>query len=277
MQPAPPRVSALYLYPFKSLAGVAVQAAEVGDRGLEGDRRWMVTDPAGAMRTQRKLPRMAQLQVDLGEQILTLRAPGRRPLEVPRALTAGTPAEVTVWKDRLDALEHPPASAWLSEALGLPCRAVYMPDRTHRPVDPKRAQPGDQVSFADGFPLLAASEASLAALNARLERPVDMRRFRPNVVVSGVDAFAEDRWARVRLGEITFRGPKLCERCVMTTVDPDTGERTGPEPLRSLAELHTVGGRICFGINLVQDGRGALAVGDPVAVLQEQRLDQSPR
>ena len=80
------------------------------------------------------------------------------------------------------------------------------------------------------------------------------------------EPWAEDGWSRLQIGPIAFRGPKLCTRCVMTTVDPDTGERTGGEPLKTLAALHTVDRRVIFGMNLLQDGVGTIRVGDPVSV-----------
>jgi hypothetical protein len=123
------------------------------------------------------------------------------------------------------------------------------------------------VSFADAFPLLLATRASLDDLNARLEAPLPMNRFRPNVVVDGCRAWEEDRWRRARLGEVAVRLPKLCDRCVVTTTDQLTGER-GAEPLRTMATFRRMeDGKVYFGANAIPDGRGHISVGDPFTVL----------
>ncbi|HEY1534819.1 MAG TPA: MOSC domain-containing protein, partial [Polyangiaceae bacterium] len=143
---------------------------------------------------------------------------------------------------------------------------VYMTDTEHRLVNPARARAGDIVSFADGYPFLLISEASLEDLNARLDEPITMDRFRPNIVVSGTEPYAEDGYSQVRLGELWFRGVKRCDRCVVTTIDPLTGER-GSEPLRTLAKYRLEDQRVWFGMNLIHDGTGMLRVGDPVTRL----------
>jgi uncharacterized protein YcbX len=119
------------------------------------------------------------------------------------------------------------------------------------------------VGFADAYPFMLLSEASLADLNTRLETPLDMARFRPNIVIAGTTPYAEDGYTRVRIGEISFRGPKRCERCVITTVDPDTG-LSGREPLRTLAKYRLEDQKVWFGMNLIHDNLGLLRVGDAV-------------
>jgi uncharacterized protein YcbX len=138
-----------------------------------------------------------------------------------------------------------------------------MPDQQQRQVNPARANSGDIVSFADAYPFMLTSEASLADLNSRMAVPLSMARFRPNIVVSGSEPFAEDSYTRVRIGEISFRGPKRCERCVITTVDPLTG-KYGREPLRALAKYRLADQKIWFGMNLIHDNVGSLKVGDRV-------------
>jgi len=142
-----------------------------------------------------------------------------------------------------------------------------MPERHQRGVNPARAKPGDIVSFADAYPFLVISEASLTDLNSRLEVPVVMERFRPNIVLSGSEPFAEDEYARVQIGEIAFRGVKRCERCVVTTIDPTTGER-GKEPLRTLAKYRLSDQKVWFGMNLIHDNVGSLRVGDAVSPIE---------
>ena len=256
-------VSALYVYPIKSCRGLRVPEWAVGARGFVADRRWMIVDAAGQFVTQREHPRLALVDVALAGNELRLDAPRAGELALPLADESGEPREVRVWQDRALGLAHERGSAWFSRYLGAAHELVYMPDRHRRQVNPARAEPGDLVGFADAYPFMAISEASLAALNARLEVPVQMERFRPNIVIAGAAPFAEDGYTRVRIGEISFRGPKRCERCVVTTIDPRTAER-GPEPLRTLAKFRLQDHKVWFGMNLIHDHPGVLRVGDRV-------------
>jgi uncharacterized protein len=174
--------------------------------------------------------------------------------------------DVQVWSSRVAALVHDAGSAWLSDALGRRCQLVYMPDDVERAVNPLRGRPGDVVSFADGYPFLLIGQGSLDDLNGRMSAPLPMIRFRPNLVVEGAAAFAEDGWPRVRIGAVTFRNVKPCDRCVMTTVDPETGNK-GAEPLRTLATYRAWGGAVWFGVNLIAENTGTLRVGDAVEAL----------
>lgn len=258
-----PIVSALYVYPIKSCRGIAVSEWAVAERGFVADRRWMIVDAAGKFVTQRETPELSQVSIALEGDSMRLSAPRLPELVLPRSFDWGPERSVRIWKDTTEAVEHPAGSAWFSSYLGRPHELVYMPDRHQRAVNPARARAGDIVSFADGYPFLLVSEASLSDLNARLDAPVGMARFRPNIVISGTEPYAEDGYARVQIGEIAFRGPKRCERCVMTTVDPDTG-LTGKEPLRTLAKYRLADQKIWFGMNLIHDNLGRLHVGDAV-------------
>jgi hypothetical protein len=261
-------LSALWRYPVKSLRGQRCERLAIGPRGPVHDREWMLVDESGRFLTQRQQPRMAQIAVALEDDALVFDAPGRPSLRVARAGT-GERLPVQVWNDRLEAQGMDPAAdAWLSDFLGQPCRLVHFPDDTRRPVDPHYAQADDQVGFADGFPLLLISQAALDALNQRLDEPVDMRRFRPNLVVSGCAPHAEDDWRRIRIGGLTFRVVKPCSRCPIPGLDPETGEKRG-RVLETLMQYRRgEDNKIYFGQNLLHDGRGELAVGMPVEVLE---------
>jgi uncharacterized protein YcbX len=175
---------------------------------------------------------------------------------------------VQVWGDNcLAQSAGAKAAAWLSQFLGLDCRLFFMPESTRREVDPTYAAPTDQVGFADGFPFLLISEASLADLNQRLEQPLPMARFRPNLVVSGCEPYAEDSWKRIRIGELTFRVAKPCSRCVIPTINPETAEKS-VEPLRTLNSYRREGNKVYFGQNLLHDGIGELKAGMLVEVLE---------
>jgi uncharacterized protein YcbX len=258
-------VSDLYVYPIKACRGVRVAEWPVVERGFEADRRWMIVNEAGRFVTQREVARLALVSVTFDGASLRVEAPGLAPLSLPRSDESGAERSVQIWGDHTVGCSHPEGSAWFSAYLGGPHELVYMPDAQRRQVSPARARVGDIVGFADGYPFLLISEASLEDLNRRLSEPVPMIRFRPNIVVSGTEPFAEDGFSEVRLGAISFRGVKRCDRCVVTTIDVETG-KPSREPLRTLATFRLEDSRVWFGMNLVHDGPGVLRVGDAVQV-----------
>ena len=263
-------LSGLYAYPVKSLQGLALEQADVAQRGLRWDRHWMLVDRDGRFVTQRQRPRMALVGCQVEGDRLRLSAPGVAELELPAAPSRPVEVEVRIWNDRcLAASGGTQAAHWLSRFLDAEVRLVYLPGGHVRPLDPDYARPEDQTGFADGFPFLLISEASLGDLNRRLERPLPMRRFRPNLVVSGCEPYAEDRWRRIRIGAIEFRVVKPCSRCIITTVDPETGERDGNEPLRTLRSYRQSDNKVFFGQNLIHDDIGQLRVGDQLEVLDQ--------
>lgn len=296
------RLTGLRRYPVKSCRGEDLDVATVEPWGLAGDRRWMVVDPAGEMVTAREENALVLITPEITDRGLRLRSPGVADLLVDRP-GSGPALHVTVWDDRVPARPAgDDASAWLSQVIGRPLRLVHLDDPRRRPVDPDVAAPGDVVSFADGFPVLLAGEESLAQLNTWIadgpragDGPLPMTRFRPNLVVAGAEAFAEDGWRRIRVGEVEFRVLTPCIRCVLTTIDPDTAVRT-KEPLVSLARHRRFEQKLLFAMNLVPEapagwgvpeappgGRvpeappgwrmpeapyGSIRVGDPVEVLE---------
>lgn len=270
-----PLLESLHIYPVKSCHRVDLDAALVEPWGLAGDRRWVVVDDEGLQRTQRASPRMALIRPEYdADGRLTLRAPGMEDLVLapPRRDRGAASTAVTVWRfTGTAAAAGPEADDWIGAFLGEPAHLAYMDDTSVRPVDPNYARPADRVSFADGFPLLLTSNASLSALGEWIVRlggePVPMTRFRPNVVVADAEPWAEESWKRVRLGSQEFRVAKPCGRCVMTTVDPERGEFTGRQPLAALRKFHRTGSEVYFGMNLVPDTAGPLRVGDEFEVL----------
>ena len=263
-------VGELYVYPVKSLRGIALDRVSLDERGVRHDRRWMVVDDDDVFITQREAPRMALVDVALGPDALLLRAPGTEPLRVPLE-GEGPAAHVRIWRDTVDSVRvSPEADAWLSAFLERPCRLVHMPDSSRRVVNPQWVERERIVGFADGYPLMLIGAGSLEDLNQRLVArggaPVPMRRFRPNIVVADSAPFAEDRWLHVRIGSIDVDIVKPCERCTITTVDIATGEK-GVEPLRTLSTYRKVGSNVLFGQNAVHRRAGSIAVGDPVAVV----------
>ncbi|MEP1471187.1 MAG: MOSC domain-containing protein [Halieaceae bacterium] len=259
-------VSELTVYPVKSGAGIGLQEATLDPFGLRGDRRWLVVSPQGHFLTQRDEPRMALLTATPVSAGLSL-ALDEDTLSVSAPDEGASERRVQVWSDQVWARDAGDAvAAWLTSALGRECRLVYMPDDAVRRVDGLYASEGETVSFADGFPLLLISQASLADLNSRLPAPVPMNRFRPNIVVDGCEAFAEDGWRRLRIGAIELTVAKPCSRCVMPSIDQATGERDSVIN-RVLASYRRRDGQVYFGQNLLYQHTGPIAVGDAVEVL----------
>ena len=240
--------------------------------GVQGDRRWMVVDTqTGRFLTQRLLAQMTQLQARwLGSTSLQLSAPGMVDLQVAVPDEHAPLRTVTIWRDSLpvpDAGDE--AAHWLSQWLGRACRLVQVSEPRARQVDTAYAKVGDKVAFADGFPLLLIGQASLDDLSTRVGRALPMLRFRPNLVVRGSEPYAEDSWKRIRIGDIEFRVVKGCSRCIMTTLDPETGERSADrEPLATLKTYREREGEVYFGQNLIACGQGPLRLDMPVQVLE---------
>ena len=261
-------LSGLFFYPVKSLRGIALERAPLDQRGIHFDRHWMVVDGAGRFLTQRQHTRMALIRTALTPGGLRLSAPGMADLDLAFEPAEKRRLEVQVWRDQCEAvLVGEAADRWLSQFLDTEARLVYMPDSTQRAVDPTYAAAGDRVGFADGFPLLLISEASLADLNSRLEQPLPMLRFRPNLVVRGCEPYAEDSWRRIRIGDSTFRVSKPCSRCVIPSIDPETGKKS-KEPLRTLNSYRRRGNEVYFGQNVLHDAPGVLQTGMVVEVLE---------
>ena len=262
----------LYRYPVKSLGGERLDAATPEERGLRDDRRWMFVDREGTFLSQRSQRRLAQYRAAVeGEHGLafTRFADGARVGWVPQARPADAPTiSVEVWGHRFAAAEvRDDSIAGLTAELGIPgARLVYRSDETRRAADPAHARHGEEVSFADGFPYLLVTDASLRALGERYGDDLDLRRFRPNLVVGGVDeAFAEDGWAGLRVGGDAFYNAKPCARCGVITHDPDTGDVDRGVQRALSAIRRGPGGELLFGINCCwAGGRGALRVGDAV-------------
>jgi len=267
-------VTDVFLYPVKSLRGFAVPSAEIDALGFVGDRRFLVVDANGQFLTQRTLPQMALIETALTARDLVLRGPHGGSCAVP--LRASAPAElitVRIWKSEGLLAEDcgVEVAVWLSDILRFPCRLVRIGEKFRRDlVKPGKSRPGEVVNFADGYPFMILSDATLADLNRRLDEPLPMNRFRPSFVVTGCDAFAEDTWQRFRVGTATFRTAGSCARCIVTTTNQATAER-GKEPLRTLAMYRRSpddATDVNFGQNLIHDSKtGTVRVGDAVELL----------
>jgi uncharacterized protein YcbX len=266
------RLSALYRYPLKSGKGETLQQVNLDKLGLDGDRRWMLVDEAsGRFLTQRAVGQMSQLSALWNANGgLTLSAPGRSAIDIALPASDAELRGVTIFKDSLrvpDAGDE--AGAWVSEFIGKPTRLVQIPLDRARTTQAGYGRDDDQVAFADGFPLLLIGQASLEDLSQKVGRPLEMLRFRPNLVIEGSEAYAEDGWKRILIGDVEFRVVKSCARCILTTIDPQSGERSEDrEPLATLQKYRNEADGAMFGQNLVNDSNGQLELGMPVTILE---------
>jgi uncharacterized protein YcbX len=266
------QIASLHTYPVKGSHRLDHDEAQVEPWGLAGDRRWMIVDPDGVGLTQRDHAALTALRPVVTPGGLTLRAPGHPDLHVPEPAD-GPALHVRVFQHKppVPARRADRGSPWLTALLGRPAHLAWQQDPTGRPI-PKSAQDGDRVNFADGYPLLATTTASLGALNDWLadagDDPVPMTRFRPNIVISGATPWAEDGWlgGRLRLGAAMVRAARACNRCVVTTIDQETGEE-GRQPLHMLGRHRRFADGLLFGVLLIPDRTAVLRVGDPVTPL----------
>ena len=261
------QVSELYIYPIKSLGGVAVQNAEVTRRGLQHDRRWMLVNEHGHFITQREFPQMALIKTTVETDGIALHHHSGGSLLIPFNGERKSLQQFAVWDDTcMGQYVNEEFDRWFSQALNIKCRLVHMPDDSEREVDQCYAKPGMITSFADAYPFLLIGQASLDDLNKRMTLPLPMNRFRPNIVFTGGEAYSEDLMNEIEIAGITFYGAKLCARCVLTTIDQHTAVKA-KEPLKTLASYRMKNNKIMFGQNLVHENTGIISVGDELDVL----------
>jgi len=265
-------LSHIYTYPLKSGAPRTHDEALLEPRGLAGDRRFMVIDAQAKFLTGRQLPRLTLIRVTPSDTHTQFEAPGMPTLTLRHPAADAERIDTEVWGAAVKPLLASAGDEWISAFLGSACRMVYMDPACTRAVkakyDGKYGRDGDEVSLADGFPLLLISQAALDLLNTKLVQPVPMLRFRPNLVVAGTVAHAEDGWRHIRVGETEFEVTKPCVRCVFTTVDFERGAfDPAGEPLRTLIGYRRTPDGVTFGQNLIPRRLGRVRVGDEVEVI----------
>ena len=265
-------ISELAIYPVKSMRQIQLKISSLHMGGLKNDRRWMVVDLQGVMITQRKIARLCLIQPELTNPeidcSLRLNAPDMPEIKI--GIPDGSiTRKVKVWNDHCNAHDAGDEVAnWLSQFLDLKCRLVYFPENEIRIVDQDYAQPNDNTAFSDGFPILLTSQASLDDLNSRMDEDIPMARFRPNVVVSGCEAFSEDNWKQLKVGDMTLRIVKPCSRCIIPSIDIESGERSkDKEPTKTLNIFRKRDNQIFFGQNVIADGEGEIEVGMNISII----------
>ncbi|MDZ7899752.1 MAG: MOSC domain-containing protein [Arcicella sp.] len=272
------QLSEIYVYPVKSLGGVRLESAEVTDRGLQYDRRWMLVDENNRFISQREYPQLALFRVQLYSDYMVI-TDLKRNWELMNKLNRNISEflgkiTVTVWDDEVEAYEvSETCNKFFTEGLGRTVRLVYMKDENIRKTDTQYSLKGDEItSFSDGYPVLVIGQSSLNDLNSKLDEPVNIDRFRPNFVFTGGNEFEEEEWHEFTVGDVRFFGVKPCARCTMTTIDPQTGEKKGKEPLLTLNKYRKAGSKILFGQNVLISQLGTVSVGDEIEVISRKKL-----
>jgi hypothetical protein len=271
------QLSEIWIYPIKSLGGIKLQQAQVTDRGLEHDRRWLLVDENGLFQSQREHPEMALFQTEIEGDFLSVTHRFKEDkIQIPLLQSFSENQKripVTVWDDTIEAYEvSKAANDWFTKMLGLKVKLVYMPENSHRKVSPKYAITGNEInSFSDGYPFLVIGQASLEDLNSRLTTAVPMNRFRPNFVFTGGKPYEEETWKEIKIGAVSFFGVKPCGRCVVITIDQESGKKSEKDPLLTLSKYRKVGNKVLFGQNLLGVENGSLNVGDEVKLLSSNQ------
>jgi uncharacterized protein len=259
------RITGIFFYPVKSCRGIPAESVEIGERGIKDDRYWVVANSQGKAITQREISKMALIEPGVDTAgALTLKCGDRSACVVPPG-AASKSTKVDVWGTQCDGIDEGDEVAnWLSEYLQTECRLVRVAaDNDRQCAVPLPDGSPVKLTFVDGASFLVISQESLDDLNGRLSEPMSMKRFRPNIVVAGLGAFAEDSCNELRIGDVTFHKVQACERCVITTIEPESAVR-GVEPLKTLNSYRRVDNAVVFGTYFLHSNAGRISVGDEV-------------
>lgn len=258
------QLSEIWIYPIKSMGGIRLKNAKVAEKGLENDRRWMLVDEQNVFITQRVHPIMALFKLERKNENFVVRFK-EDSIELPISFAGeGPEIKTIIWDDEVQTKEVGVRfNKWFSEKMGIACKLVVFPENNKRQVDAKYSINSEQVSLSDGYPILIIGQSSLDDLNRRLNSPVPMNRFRPNLVFTGGQPYAEDSWKYFSVGSNKFAGVKPCSRCILTTVNQQTGKQ-GKEPLSTLATYRKSENKIYFGQNVLAIDKNEIHEGDAI-------------
>ena len=255
----------IFIYPVKSLGGISLQTAEVEERGLKYDRRYLLVDESGIFMTQRDFPQMALLKLSFtknGFNILDIK--NNTSIIIPFKSDSKKTIKVKIWDDVCNAVVvNKDLDAWFSKALNKKCSLVYMPDNEKRVVEKKYIDEDHIVSFADAYPFLIIGQASLDDLNSKLPAPIPMNRFRPSFVFSWGNPYEEDNWKKFKIGAVEFEAVKPCARCVIATTDQQTAV-VNDEPLKTLSTYRKINNNVMFGMNVVCHKTGSITINENI-------------
>jgi len=266
-------LSDLAIYPIKSIQGVSLQTSQVTETGLLGDRLYMVVKPSGEFITGREYPTLTLIKSEwIGQGHWRLSHPNHSDfITINPDGFSDEYQDVLIWDDTLRAQKAKEnINAWFSDVLNESICLVYFSEQSKRFTS---RRPESPVAFADGYPFLLTTRASLEELNTTCTQTIVMTQFRPNLVVQGNKAFEEDSWKRIKIGDVEFENVKPCIRCLFTTLNPETAERLPKgEPLKTLGKFRLLGNKgITFGINMIALNSGKIHINDKVEVLEYQQ------
>lgn len=259
-------IHSLYVYPIKSCQGIRVETAELVDTGFKYDRHWMLIDKQGRFLSQRQCADMARIKTHLGPETLSVSSDECNFLSIPIDSDNGKRTTVQIWSDTCEAAGvSAQVSEWFSDFLHTECDLVFLPHEIKRSIDKDYAQPGQSVGFADGFPLLILSLASIDMLNNQLQEKVDVDRFRANIVIDGCEAHAEDQWTQISVNDIDINLVKACSRCVIPSIHQQTAQKH-PDLLKTLASYRRQDGKVYVGQNAIHQTNGNISVGQTITI-----------
>lgn len=268
------KLEKIFIYPIKSLGGISLQKTVMKHKGLEHDRRWMLVDENNKFITIREQPKLLKFSIEYLAKGFRIKH-GASHLNIPFDISEGSKLKTKIWNDGISVIEGKTEwNNWFSEQLNRACKLVHFPEESERQGSKKWCSPNQQVSLADGYPLLVVGEESLNDLNHKLNKPISVMRFRPNLVFSGGEPYEEFRWSTFKIGNNSFQGLKPCVRCVVTTYDENTLEK-GIEPLKTLSKQR-VDKNIVFGQHSVGVGGSIIEVGQEITVESYKNAPYDP-
>lgn len=258
------RLTGAFIYPVKSLRGIATDTITIANGAPVGDRLWMLVDDRGAFMHARDYPHMATLSVARRDDGIAIGAGTSELILRRQAIEPDADVQhIRLWRRAAPVIAvGREADAWFSDALSMSCRLFQIAEG-HASLDTPPYEM--DATLQDATPFHIISTDSVSDLSSRAGETIPVIRFRPNLVVSGAEPYAEDRWRRMSIAGHRFDWVKACTRCVLTTTDHLTGERPSKEPLRTLARYRRLGNTVVLGHYFTCQSRsGVLAVGDMV-------------
>jgi len=256
-------ISQLNIYPIKGLGGIAVSESLVAERGFKFDRRYMLIDENNQFISQRSFSILCLFKMQFCDDGFMVSFKNEFIL-LPFNIQQGQSIQVKIWEDEVTALvANENINKFFRKHLSLQCKLVYMPDASQRLVDKNFVSADNNVSFADGYPVLIIGQQSLNLLNAKLDESIEMNRFRPNIVFEGGVPHEEDGWYNFNINGVKFNGVKPCARCQVPTINQLTAEQS-KEPLKTLATYRNFNHKINFGQNIIVLNTGKISIGDKI-------------
>ena len=264
------RVAGIIKYPVKSTRGNALKRGLITQYGLDNDRTVAIIDADNKIVTGRDYPKLLHIESSIDKSHLKL-AISSDTYSFPLPSTQDEFIEIKLFRTTVSGiLFNKDASNLVSKLLEGNFRLVHL-GTYFRPLSPKRGgKDGEFTAYADSAPVHLINLRTLDYLNSKLSNSVSIQNFRPNIIIAGFEAFEEDTWDIIEINECKFRVQEKTQRCVFTTIDPETLDKDEElEPLATIAKTRSAKGlRPSFGINLVPITEGFIELGDSLKVIK---------